>query len=336
MNSPVSPAPTASADAGRVTAPPAALTIGNFDGVHLGHQALIRRTCAVAHAAGLRALVMTFWPHPRAVLGGGQAPPPLISRAERRRRILALGADGLLELPFTPDLAITSPEEFIRRHLLPLNVRELLIGHDFSLGRGRTGGPAVLRALGERYCFGLEQLAPVRLGGDIVSSSRIRRCVAEGDVATAAALLGCRHICEGRIERGRGRGTGLGFPTANLPPPETLLPPPGVYAARAEVEGLPGPRQAVTNIGRNPTFAGAALTVESFLLDADGDLYRRTLRLEFVERLRDERRFHSPEELTKQIARDVDRARDLLSSVIPGEPTAEPAPAICHAHAEEA
>lgn len=336
MNSTIPPAPTASADAGRVTAPLTALTIGNFDGVHLGHQALIRRTVAVARAAGLRALVMTFWPHPRAVLGDGQAPPPLTTRAERRRRIMALGIDDLLELPFTPDLAITSPEEFVRQRLLPLNVRELLIGHDFSLGRGRTGGPEVLRALGERYCFGLEQLEPVRCGGDIVSSSRIRRCVAEGDVATAAALLGCRHVCEGRIEHGLGRGAGLGFPTANLTPPETLLPPPGVYAARAVVEGLPGPRQAVTNIGRNPTFAGAALTVESFLPDTDGDLYGRMLRLEFVERLRDERRFSGPEELTEQIARDVARARRLLSPLVPGEAAAEPAPTLCHAHAEEA
>lgn len=336
MNSRLPSVPPTPADAGRITAPPTALTIGNFDGVHLGHQALIRRTCEVARAAGLRALVMTFWPHPRAVLGGGQAPPPLIARAERRRRILALGADELLEVPFTPDLAITSPEEFIRRRLLPLNVRELLIGHDFSLGRGRSGGPDVLRELGARYCFGLEQLEPVRLDGDIVSSSRIRRCVAEGAVAAAAALLGRPHLCEGRIEHGLGRGAGLGFPTANLALPETLLPPPGVYAALASVEGLPGPRQAVTNIGRNPTFAGTALTVESFLPDTDGDLYGRLLRLEFVERLRDERRFSGPDELTAQIARDVARARRLLSSLVPGEATNEPAPTICHAHAEEA
>ena len=329
-----SPLPERPGHAGQ--AKPTALTIGNFDGVHAGHQALIRRTCEVAHAAGLRAMVMTFWPHPRAVLGGGQAPPPLISREERRRRILTLGVDELQELPFTPDLAITSPEDFVRRHLLPLGLRELLIGHDFSLGRGRSGGPEVLRALSARYGFGLEQLAPVVRDGGIVSSSRIRRCVAEGDVRAAAALLGRCHLCEGRIEHGQGRGAGLGFPTANLALPETLLPPPGVYAVRAGVEGLPGPLQAVTNIGRNPTFAGAALTVESFLLDAGGDLYGRRLRLEFVERLRDERRFSSPDELKAQIARDVSQARRLLSALDPEYPRSAALPASCPEHAEEA
>ncbi|WP_296303261.1 riboflavin biosynthesis protein RibF [uncultured Desulfovibrio sp.] len=298
--------------------PPAALTIGNFDGVHLGHQALIRRTCAVARASGQRCLVLTFWPHPRAVLGGGQAPPPLTSRAERRRRILALDVDELLELPFTPDLAITAPEEFVRRHLMPLDVRHLLIGHDFSLGRGRSGGPDVLRGLGARYGFQVEQLAPVRHLGGIVSSSRIRRCVAEGDVETAAALLGTWHSVEGPITHGMGRGTGLGFPTANMGLPDTLLPPPGVYATLAQVDDLPGTRQAVTNIGHNPTFGGAKLSIESFLLDAHGDLYGRTLRLGFVTRLREERRFDGPDALIRQIGQDVAQARRLLADAASG------------------
>lgn len=318
--------------------PPAALTIGNFDGVHLGHQALIRRTRDVARARGERCLVLTFWPHPRAVLGSGQAPPPLTSREERRRRILALGVDEVLELPFTPALAITAPEEFVRQQLMPLDVRDLLIGHDFSLGRGRSGGPDVLHALGEKYSFGVEQLAPVLHLGSIVSSSRIRRCVAEGDVETAAALLGTFHSCEGPIAHGMGRGTGLGFPTANMALPDTLLPPPGVYATLARVDGLPGTRQAVTNIGHNPTFGGAALSVESFLLDAHGDLYGRTLRLGFVARLREERRFDGPEALMRQITQDVACARRLLAGVPPAadEMPLQPCPASCGAPAEEA
>lgn len=318
--------------------PPAALTIGNFDGVHLGHQALIRRTCATARARGQRCLVLTFWPHPRAVLGSGQAPPPLTSRAERRRRILALGVDELLEIPFTPALAITAPEEFVRQQLMPLNVQQLLIGHDFSLGRGRSGGPEVLRRLGEKYAFRVEQLAPVRILGDIVSSSRIRRCVSEGDMETAAALLGTFHSCEGPIAHGMGRGTGLGFPTANMALPDTLLPPPGVYATLARVDGLPGPQQAVTNIGRNPTFSGAALSVESFLLDAHGDFYGRSLRLEFAARLREERRFDGPDELRRQIAQDVACARRLLAALPSADgPSLHPCPAPnCDAPAEEA
>lgn len=329
------PAP-ASGIAGR--RPASALTIGNFDGVHLGHQALIRRTCAVARAAGQRSLVLTFWPHPRAVLGSGQAPPPLTSREERRRRILALGVDELLELPFTPALAITAPEEFIRQRLMPLNVRHLLIGHDFSLGRGRSGGPDVLRGLGEKYSFGVEQLEPVLQLGSIVSSSRIRRCVAEGDVETAAALLGTFHSCEGSIAHGMGRGRDLGFPTANMTLPETLLPPSGVYATLARVDGLPGARQAVTNIGRNPTFDGTALSVESFLLDAHGDFYGRTLRLEFVARLREERRFDGPEALMRQIAQDVACARRQLAAArtAADDMSLQPCPASCGAPAEEA
>ena len=309
---------------------PAALTIGNFDGVHLGHQALIRRTCAVARAAGQRCLVLTFWPHPRAVLGSGQAPPPLTSRAERRHRILALGVDEVLELPFTPALAITAPEEFIRQQLMPLNVRDLLIGHDFSLGRGRSGGP--------EYSFGVEQLEPVLHLGSIISSSRIRRCIAEGDVETAAALLGTYHSCEGPIAHGMGRGTGLGFPTANMALPDTLLPPPGVYATLAHVDGLPGIQQAVTNIGHNPTFGGTALSVESFLLDAHGDLYGRTLRLEFVARLREERRFDGPDALMRQIGQDVAQARRLLAVARKAADgmSLQPCPASCGAPAEEA
>lgn len=332
-------APSPSSASGAAgTRPPAALTIGNFDGVHLGHQALIRRTCAVARAAGERCLVLTFWPHPRAVLGNGQAPPPLTSREERRRRILALGVDVLLELPFTPALAITAPEEFIRQQLMPLNVHDLLIGHDFSLGRGRSGGPDVLRGLGEKYRFGVEQLEPVLHLGSIISSSRIRRCIAEGDVETAAALLGAYHSCEGPIAHGMGRGTGLGFPTANMTLPDTLLPPPGVYATLARVDGLPGVRQAVTNIGHNPTFGGAALSVESFLLDAHGDLYGRMLRLEFVARLREERRFDGPDALMRQIGQDVALTRRLLAAARTAADgiSLQPCPASCGAPAEEA
>lgn len=288
------------------------LTIGNFDGVHRGHQALIGRTLEVCRGAGMRCCVLTFWPHPRAVLGSGQAPPPLTDRTERRRRMLALGVDDVLELEFTPDLACTAPEDFVRQQLMPLNLRALVIGYDFSMGRGRSGHSDVLRQLGRRYGFGVEQLEPVMMDGDIISSSRIRRCVAEGRVADAARLLGCWHSCRGPVIHGEGRGTGLGFPTANLGLPDTLIPAPGVYATLARPEDGDRVWPAVTNIGRKPTFDGTSMTIETFLLDAHADLYGRTLRLDFVERLREERRFESVEALTRQISLDVSRARVIL------------------------
>ena len=238
-----------------------------------------------------------------------------ISRAERRRRILALGVDELLEFPFTPALAITAPEEFVRQQLMPLNVRHLLIGHDFSLGKGRAGQPCILQSLGRAYGYTMEQLAPVMEGGSVVSSSRIRHFVEQGGVELAARMLGHYHFCDGEVVRGEGRGAGLGFPTANLALPETLLPPSGVYASLLEVDGK---RHAVvTNIGNNPTFGGQNIGVETFVLDASGDmdLYGKQVRVRFVEQLRREKRFSGPEELAAQIARDVEQARGILAGI---------------------
>ncbi|WP_304023483.1 bifunctional riboflavin kinase/FAD synthetase [Desulfovibrio piger] len=288
-----------------------AVTIGNFDGVHQGHQVLIRRALTYSQQFGLDCVVITFWPHPRVLFG--RPHQPLTSRAARMRLLQGLGDLRVLELPFTHELAALSPEEFVRQHLLPLRLKHLVIGHDFTLGRGRSGQPDVLRALGEKYGFDVDQLPPVEVGGHVVSSTCLRELIGKGDVATAASLLGHAYGCEGLVVHGEGRGTGLGFPTANIAIPDTMLPAPGVYATRVVVPHLGKTLQAVTNIGRKPTFGDYGLSIESFLLDTDLNLYGNELRLDFVARLRDEKRFESADALVAQIRTDVARARDLLT-----------------------
>ena len=289
------------------------VTIGNFDGVHKGHQTLISHALDFARKVGMPCVVVTFWPHPRLVLGKEHV--PLMTRAARLEALQALQPDYVWEIPFNRLVAALSPEEFVKQYLVPLSMRRLVVGHDFSLGKGRTGQPCVLQGLGRAYSYTMEQLAPVMEGGSVVSSSRIRHFVEQGGMDLAARMLGHFHFCDGEVIRGEGRGAGLGFPTANLALPETLLPPTGVYASRLVADGRTYP--AVTNIGSNPTFDGRQIGVESFVLDAprDMNLYGRRVRVCFVEQLRRERRFSGPEELTAQIARDVEQARGILAKL---------------------
>lgn len=286
------------------------VTIGNFDGVHIGHRALIERTRAVAAENGLTSLVMTFWPHPRAVLAGKNAPAALCSREDRSALIAETGTDILLEIPFTLDLAALSPEEFVQAMLVPLHTRRLVIGYDFSLGRGRAGSYEVLQELGARYGFSVERLDAVCVDGVVAASTAVRDAVFNGSMQKAEALLTRPYTLAGMVEHGFGRGSGLGFPTANMAMPPVLLPRRGVYATIAESEGERW--KAVTNIGSNPTFEGRRTTIESFLLDGDVNLYGRMLTLHFIARLRDEQKFDSPEMLKARIAVDVADARALL------------------------
>ncbi|MBO4300915.1 MAG: bifunctional riboflavin kinase/FAD synthetase [Desulfovibrio sp.] len=287
-----------------------AITIGNFDGVHLGHQALIRRTLEVSRLEGLTPIVMTFWPHPRQVLSPHRGHCPLTTREERFTLMQSLGVTHVIELPFTPKLAAMEAATFVRDMLVPLRLRHLVVGYDFTLGHNRGGTARVLGELGALLGFAVEQLSAVPAGGMVVSSTTLRKLIAEGDVARAATLLGRWHGFTGEVLHGDGRGAGLGFPTANQRQPDVLLPAEGVYATRATVEG--GVMPAVTSVGRKPTFGENALGVESFLLEGGRDLYGCPMRLEFVNRLRGERRFASVEELKRQIAVDVRDARRLL------------------------
>lgn len=293
------------------------VTIGNFDGVHMGHRTLIQRTCHKGQNCTQPCVALTFWPHPMRVLAGKHAPPLLSSRRQRLRLLEQMGVQICLELPFDRTVAALSPEEFVQQVLVPLGTRQLMVGYDFSLGKGRAGTAEVLARLGQHYGFTVEQLAPVIMRDAVVSSTRIRDLIRQGDVWEAQMLLGRFHSITGTVVHGHGRGEGLGFPTANIGPsnmyePAVVLPKPGVYATWVNVQGTP--HAAVTNVGFNPTFDGTSLSVESFLLDANVNLYDQEINVAFVQRLRDEIRFPDAASLVARITQDVALARQVLSS----------------------
>lgn len=277
-------------DADRLEPVARAVAIGTFDGVHLGHRAVVR----AAVAAGLRSTVVTFDPHPRLVLG---RPVELLASLQRRLELLAeCGVDDVLVVPFTAELAAIDAEAFARAYLLGIGAKVVVAGSGFRFGRDRAGDLALLERLGI-------ETRPVPLVEGI-SSTRIRGLVASGDVAHAAQLLGRPVEVEGEVVGGDQRGAGLGFPTANLSTPANLLVPAnGIYA------GAAGDERAAISIGVNPHFGGRERRVEAFLLDWAGDLYGERLVVQVWRRLRDERAFASDDELSAQIARDVEETR---------------------------
>ncbi|WP_376789477.1 bifunctional riboflavin kinase/FAD synthetase [Thermoflexus sp.] len=292
---------------------PSVVTVGAFDGVHLGHQALIGQVVAMAGAHGWRSVVVTFFPHPVVVLRG-EPPFYLTSPEEKRARIARLGVDVLIQLPFTLETARTRAADFVER-LVQIGMRALWAGPDFALGYRREGTLPVLEELGRRYGYTLHIAMEFQLGGRPVRSSRIREALRRGDVRTAAECLGRPFSVSGAVIAGAGRGQRLGFPTANLAIwPEHALPADGVYACWAErPDG--SCHMAVVNIGVRPTFdQSSERVVEAHLLDWTGDLYGQTLTLHFVERLREERRFLSIAELVAQIHGDIARAREILGA----------------------
>lgn len=291
----------------------ACITIGNFDGVHAGHRRLIARTIEKAHAAGLRAVAVTFKPHPLRLFMGTQA-PPLIADYDRRLALLkATGLDDVVELDFTHELASLTTEDFVRTYLVEgLHVRELVIGYDFSLGKGRCGNAQMLAELGQRYGFGVERLDPVIVDDAVVSSTRIRDLLRAGEVWKAKNLLERYHEVGGIVVRGMGRGSKmLGFATANIERDDEQLPGVGVYATWVTMHGER--RLGVTNIGHNPTFNNEHLSIETHILDFDHDIYGEEINVAFVQRLRVEKRFNGLDELVAQISSDVALARELLA-----------------------
>lgn len=292
------------------------VTIGAFDGVHLGHQSIIKRLTEGAHNQGLPAVVITFFPHPSKVLRGNGTPFYLTSPEERAAILAGLQVDLTITLTFDKELASHSADEFISLLAQHLGLKRLLVGHDFALGRGREGNFEVLGRLGEKYGYILEGLEPFTVQGEVVSSSRIRELISAGSVALAAQYLGRRYSVEGKVVPGDGRGRTIGIPTANLDVwHERLIPGRGVYATLAEVGGNFYP--SVTNVGLRPTFENQApsLRVETHLLDLSQDLYGSDVRLEFVDYLRTEQRFPSVQALVDQIHTDIDKAREVLPDV---------------------
>ncbi len=290
------------------------VTIGNFDGVHLGHQRLMARTCAMARKRGLISVVVTFDPHPMTVLMGQKAPPFITNTGQRLKFIEQQGPNVALVLEFTRQMAALEPDEFVQRYLVDgLAMRELVIGYDYAMGKGRKGNHELLMALGQQLGFGVERLDPVIVGGAVVSSTRIRDLIQSGNVWDARPLLGRFFEVQGDVVDGMKRGASkLGFPTANLRLEGTLLPKPGVYAVWAELDGET--YQAVANVGDNPTFGDTGLTLEAHILDFNRSIYGQRLSLQFVQRLRSERKFESIEALKARIADDVRLGRVILAT----------------------
>lgn len=288
------------------------LTLGNFDGVHRGHQAILGRVAEVAHATGGEAVALTFHPHPVSVLRPEHAPALITSLRDRLALLAGTDLDVVLLQHFTPAFAGLSAEAFVERFVVErLGATRVIVGHSVSFGQGRRGDAALLSALGARHGFGVEVVGPVRVDGHDVSSSAVRRAIADGDVTLAATLLGRPHRLSGRVVTGRRRGATIGFPTANVAVRAGMWPPDGVYAVRmlrgdAWLDG-------VANIGTNPTFGDAGRTLEVYLFDFDADIYGERVSVGFVERLRGEETFPSVEALVARIARDVDDARAALA-----------------------
>ncbi len=293
------------------------ITIGNFDGVHVGHQALLRRTVQKAEELHLLPVVLTFWPHPLAVLAPSRAPALLSAQSERYELFEKYGIELVLELDFTRELAALTPECFIQQTLAPLECRQLVVGYDFSLGKGRSGNFDVLQNLGEQYGFGVERLDSVIVQDAVVSSTRVRNLIRTGEVWEVHALLGRHYHLSGTVIHGYGRGEGLGFPTANLEVGSTLIPRVGVYATWVHTGDGQKPLPAVTNVGYVPTFGNDALSVESFILEGTPQLYDKDIRLSFVQYIRDEQQFSHIGELKERIAKDVALARDILEVPAP-------------------
>jgi len=288
--------------------PGTVVALGVFDGVHLGHRAILETARERGRRTGLEALACTFDPHPLEVLEPERAPAPLATLEERLALIAELGLDATVVVAFTPELARMEPEAFVKDVLVGrLRAREVVLGFNHTFGRGARGDARLLRALGERLGFAVHVMPPLVVDGQPVSSSAIRAALEQGDVERARRYLGRPYALAGEVVAGAGRGRALGVPTANLRPERPVLLPRGVYAAHAETGA--GRYAAVVNIGVRPTFGETTPVVEAHLLDFAGVLYGQRLRLAFAARLRDERRFPDVEALRRQIAEDIAAAR---------------------------
>ena len=289
------------------------LALGNFDGVHRGHRKILDRLQRVANERGATPVVMTFDPHPPRIVRPDKAPPLLMTKAQKLEAFADAGVHGAAIVRFTPELSRWDPEMFVRTVLVDwLHVAEVWVGANFLFGHDRSGNFSLLRTLGAQYGFKAEKIDPVRYKDFVVSSTRIRRLVSEGRVDEAGALLGHQYAIDGTVVRGDQRGRTLGFPTANLCTENELLPPHGVYATMTRVAHVV--RASITNVGTRPTVdASGRTSIETHIFDLDRDLYGASLRVSFIQRLRDERAFESLDALRAQIEADSQRARLLFS-----------------------
>lgn len=290
------------------------LAIGNFDGIHLGHQAILRATVDRAHALNAVSTALTFDPSPRKVLRPETAPLRLSTNAQRMEWFNVLGIEAVVVLPFTLELARLSPEEFVEQILLrDLRVRAVLVGENFRFGHKQAGDVRVLSELGAKHSFEVLVVPPVFFRGEVVSSTIIRREISEGDVAHAARLLGRPFVLTGEVVTGTGTGRRFTFPTLNLAAEQELLPARGVYVTRTCLDGEMRSHRSVTNIGVRPTFNGSSLSIETHLLDTQLATSPKRMEVRFWKRLREEKKFTGSEELRAQIATDIARANSFFS-----------------------
>ena len=291
------------------------LALGNFDGLHRGHLKIIERVRRGAGEHGGTPMAMTFDPHPSRVVRPDKAAPLLMTKQQRIEALGRAGIAAVAVVRFTHELSQWDPETFVRTVLVDwLRVSEVWVGANFLFGHDRAGNFSTLRTLGQRYGFRADKIDPVRYKEFVVSSTRVRRLVTEGRMDEAGALLGHQYYIDGRVVPGARRGRDLGFPTANLETENELLPPNGVYATMTTIDGVIHP--SITNIGVRPTFGDTTKTmIEAYILGYDGALYGRQVRLGFVQRLRDERKFADVDALREQMEADRRRAERLFSQL---------------------
>ncbi|MGB8411639.1 MAG: bifunctional riboflavin kinase/FAD synthetase [Candidatus Binatus sp.] len=287
--------------------------IGNFDGVHLGHRAILKAAIDHARAAGGTAFALTFDPLPAKVLAPARAPRLILTPDDKLEMLRLSGADGVIVLDFTRELSRLSPRDFVRDYLrAKIGVREVVVGHSVSFGHNRAGNAAMMVELGREFGFDTEVVGPIKIGGLEVSSTKVREAIAAGDLRGAARLLGRYHFLRGPVVRGRKRGRTIGFPTANLASETECIPPDGVYATRVILDD--GAYPAIANIGMRPTFSETERSIEAHIFDFTRDLYGTRIKLELIERIRAERKFDNADALKAQIALDLSKVREILSA----------------------
>jgi len=288
------------------------ITIGNFDGIHLGHQQIFQRLITEAKEKNRKSVVITFEPHPQKVIHPERRPFFLLTPLEEKLDFMAsLGIDVAVVITFSPEFARITAEDFVRTVLWDkLRLQKIFIGYDYAFGNNKEGNAGFLEKFGEELGFQVEEISAVTIDGIIASSTNIRLAILEGNVGRAARMLDRPYTLHGAVVKGYRRGTGIGFPTANIKS-EKVIPGIGVYVIIAEIDGIR--YQGVLNIGYNPTFGNEELSTEVHLLDFQGDIYGKEIGISFIDRLRDERKFESSEKLVEQISRDIERAKEILA-----------------------
>ncbi len=290
------------------------LSMGNFDGIHLGHQALLQRVVQEAKSQGGRSVVLTFEPHPLKILAPELAPRLILAHKDKMRLLQSSGVEVVIIQAFNPTFANVEAEEFVRHYLIDrLKVHKIWVGRDLRFGKGRKGRVEDLIRWGAEGRLKVGIVEPIQVEGARISSSRIRKLIEQGDVHEAHRFLGRYHFVSGRVAPGHQRGRHLGFPTANIVTRIEVLPLDGIYATFLQVDGRLWP--SVTNVGFNPTFGEGPRTIESYIFDFQEDLYGQPVSLFFIKRIREEKKFPSPDLLVKQMKKDVLSAQEILSRI---------------------